>query len=117
MFIFSLIQSHNFKEYKNFWCIKLKGIILGLSLIPLMFYTYNGAFGKSPDWLNIAIFYLSAGVVFLFEHWAFQNIRRPSRLTFVVLCLIGILFVVFTFAPPHLPLFQDPVTVIYGTEH
>lgn len=35
-------------------------------------------------------------------------------LAFALLCLIGVLFAVFTFAPPHLPLFEDPITGTYG---
>ena len=108
LFLFALVQRLFFREQENFWRVKLYSILLGLLLIPVLFYTYNGAFGKSTDWLNIAIFYISAGAVFLFEHWAFQNIRRSSRLAFAVLCLVGALFVAFTFAPPRLPLFQDP---------
>ena len=57
-FAFALIQSKLFKEYEDFWCVKLKGILLGLTLIPVIFYTYNGAIGKSPDWINISIFFI-----------------------------------------------------------
>ena len=108
LLFFALVQRLCFRGQENFWRVKLRGTLLGLLLIPVLFYTCNGAFGKSPDWLNIAIFYISAGAVFLFEHWAFQNLRRPSRLAFAVLCLVGVLFIIFTFAPPRFPLFQDP---------
>ena len=97
--------------------VKLAEIVLGLVLIPVLFYSYNGMFGKSPDWLNIAIFYISAALVFLFEWWVFKRDRlrcKSSRLTFAVICLIGVLFVVFTFAPPKIPLFQDSLTGTYG---
>ena len=69
LFLFALVQRPFFREQKNYWCVKLMEILLGLLLIPVLFYTYNGAFGKSPDWVNIAIFYVSAAVVFLFERW------------------------------------------------
>jgi hypothetical protein len=49
MFIFAIIQSFYFKNRKDFWYIKLKGILLGIVLIPIIFYTYNGVIGKSPD--------------------------------------------------------------------
>ena len=117
LFLFALIQRRLFKDQENFWCVKLAEILLGLALIPVLFYTYNGVFGKSPDWVNIAIFYISAFLVFLFEWWAFKNNRLPCkhpRLTFAAICLIGALFVVFTFAPPQIPLFQDPLTGTYG---
>ncbi len=117
LFVFALIQSRFFKEYKNFWCVKLLGITAGLITIPVLFYTYNGAFGKSPDWLNITIFFVAAAVAFWLEARLLKKnfFRcRWSALAFGVLCLIGVLFVVFTFATPQIPLFQDPLTGKYG---
>ena len=114
LFLFAVVQRMFFRERKNFWRVKLWSILLGLLLIPVLFYTYNGAIGKSPDWLNITIFYICAGVVFLFEHRAFKTARHSSRLAFFALCLAGALFVVFTFAPPRIPLFLDPLTGTYG---
>lgn len=117
MFIFSIIQSFFFKEQKNFWCIKLIGILLGLSLIPTIFYTYNGIFGKSPDWLNISIFFISAAIAFIVETILFKQNKikcRYPKFSFLAICIIGILFMVFTFYPIHIPIFQDPVTKIYG---
>ena len=113
LFLYALVQQLFFRDQKNYWCVKLAEILLGLVLIPVLFYTYNGVIGKSPDWINITIFYITALLVFLFEWWAFKNDRLPCkcpRLAFAVICLIGVLFVVFTFAPPQIPLFQDPFT-------
>ena len=114
LFLFAVVQRLFFRDQENFWCVKLWSILLGLALIPVLFYTCNGAIGKSPDWLNIAIFYICAGAVFLFEHWAFRAFSRPCRFSFAALCLLGGLFVIFTFAPPRIPLFQDPLTKFYG---
>ena len=117
LFLFALVQRLFFRDQENFWCVKLAEILLGLALIPVLFYTYNGALGKSPDWVNIAIFYITALLVFLFERWAFQKDRLHCKypvLAFAAICLIGAAFVVFTFAPPQIPLFQDPITGTYG---
>ena len=117
MFLIALVQWLFFKDQENYWCVKLAEILLGLALIPVLFYTYNGIFGKSPDWINIAIFYTSALLVFFFERWAFRNDRlqcKRPRLAVTAICLIGVLFVVFTFATPEIPLFQDPLTGTYG---
>ena len=117
LFVFAVVQSFFFKEYDNFWCVKLIGTLSGLISIPILFYTYNGAFGKSPDWLNITIFFISAAITFLVETRLFKkekpNCKRPY-LAFVFLCIIAVLFFVFTFAPPQIPLFQDPLTNTYG---
>ena len=117
LFLFALVQRLFFRNKENYWCVKLAEILLGLVLIPVLFYTYNGVFGEFLDWINIAIFYITALLVFLFEWWAFKKDRlqcKYPRLAFAVICLIGVLLVVFTFAPPKIPLFQDPLTGTYG---
>ena len=117
MFIFAIIESFFFKERGDFWCVKLKGILLGISVIPIIFYTYNCAIGKSPDWLNIAIFFFSAAVVYIYETRQFNNgatvCKHPKR-AIAALCLIGALFIVFTFKTPEIGIFRDPITGIYG---
>ena len=112
LFFFALVQRPFFQEQENYWYVKLAQILLGLTLIPVLFYTYNGALGKSPDWVNIAIFYVTAALIFLFERLVFKNSRITCaypRLAFAAICLIGVLFVVFTFRPPEIPLFRDPL--------
>ena len=110
LLFFALVQRVFFMDQKNYWCVKLTEILLGLILVPVLFYTYNGAFGKSPDWVNITIFYISALIVYLYERRAFRKNRMVCPypwLAFAGICLIGVLFVVFTFAPPGIPLFRD----------
>ncbi len=117
LFIFAIVQSFFFKDYKNFWCVKLKGISLGLALIPIMFYTYNGAIAKSPDWINIAIFFISAAIVFIYETRELVNGTpncKNARLAICLLCVIATLFVIFTFNAPELGIFKDPMTGTYG---
>ena len=117
MFIYAIIQSFFFTERGDFWCIKLRGILLGLALIPIIFYTYNGVIGKSPDWINIAIFFISAAIAYIYETRLFNSEKdtcRSPRWAFAVLCGIGILFIVFTFATPGLEMFLDPLTKTYG---
>ena len=113
LFLFALVQSRFFRDRKNFWCVKLLGTALGLCLIPVLFYTLNGVFGKTADWVNITIFYVTTAAVYFTEYRLFSASRpkicRP-KLTFAALCLMGVLFVVFTFLPPHIPLFQGPTS-------
>lgn len=116
--LFAGIQSRFFKkEYKNFWKIKTVGILLGVVGIPVLFYTYSGAIGTPPAWLNVLFFFLAGGLAYLWEWRAFQKVDGSHKGSFfAVLLLIGIAaaFVVFTYLPPTLPLFQDPVTGGYG---
>ena len=116
MLIYALLQSLFFRDRKDFFCVKLRGILLGLILIPIIFYTYNGVIGKSPDWINIAIFFLSAAVAYLYETRLFKKeatCHRP-KLAFGVLCVIALLFVIFTFKTPEIGIFKDPLTGMYG---
>lgn len=118
MFLFALIE-YRFgrKEHKSFWCIKLIGIWLGLTLIPVLYYTYTGIFGISIDWLNITIFFLSAGLAFWVENKLFERENGfclSSRASFTLICMIGGIFTLLTFFTPEIPLFRDPVTGNYG---
>ena len=117
MFIYAMFQSFFFKEYENFWCINLKGTLLGLSLIPVIFYTYNGVVGKSADWINIAIFFICAAIAYIYKTRAFKKGNgkcRYPRLAFLALCTVAFLFVIFTFKTPEIAMFKDPVTKPYG---
>ena len=110
-FIFAIIQSLYLKDRQDFWCIKLRGALLGMALIPILFYTYNGVIGKSPAWLNIAIFYISAAVAYIYESRLFiqeKIICKSPKSKIAIFCIIALLFVIFTFFPPSLGIFQEP---------
>ena len=116
MLLFAVIQSFFFRDRGDFLCIKLRGTLLGLILIPVLFYTYNGAVGKSPDWLNLAIFFFSLAVAYVYEARLLYREERPCRPRLAAALLIGIavLFVLFTLRVPEIGIFRDPVTGTYG---
>ena len=117
MLLFAVVQRLAGDWRADFWCIKARGILLGISLIPILFYTYNGALGHSPDWINIAIFFVAAALAYGYETVLFRAERltcgRPAW-AFAGLGLLALLFGVFTFFTPQIPLFQDPLTGTYG---
>ena len=117
MFIYSIVQGLCINDREDFWCIKLRTILLGLSLIPIIFYTYNGVIGRSPDWLNISIFFISAAAAYFYEGklWESNDIKcRSPKTALILLCIIGLLFALFTFRTPELAIFRDPLTDNYG---
>ena len=119
MFLYALVQNLFFNKRKDFWCIQLRGILLGLILIPVLFYTYNGAIGKSPDFINIAIFFVSAAIAYIYEARLFntdKRIGKTQKTAFMILCTIALLFIVFTFATPQIGIFKDPLTGAYGLQ-
>ena len=117
MFVYTLIQSFFFREIKSFWCIKLYSTLIGLIIIPTAFYTYNGVIGRSPAFINIAIFFIALAFSYLYEFFAFKKESVKCKypgLAFILLFLIFLSFAVFTFATPKINLFKDPITNTYG---
>lgn len=117
MFIYAIVQSFFFRDREDFWCVKLRGTLLGLALIPILFYTYNGVIGKSPDPINIGIFFISAAIAYIYEARLFDSEKmkcKSPKSAFAVLCFIGVLFAVFTFKTPEIGIFLDPISGTYG---
>ena len=117
MLIFAIIQSFKFKDMSQFWYVKTSGMLLGLILIPIIYYCYNGIIGKSPDWINILIFFISDAFVYSFEYIKFKkHIGNFSLSKMVVLILVffAISFVAFTFFTPKINIFKDPISGTYG---
>jgi hypothetical protein len=105
------------KNVDSFWCVKLLGILYGLVLIPVLYYSYTGIFGVSADWFNITIFFLAAGAVYWLETKLFQrgfSCALPKGAAVLLILLIGVAFTALTFLPPEIPLFRDPLTGTYG---
>ena len=117
MLVFGIIESIFFREREDFWCVKLRGMLAGLALIPILFYTYNGVIAKSPDFVNIAIFFISAAIAYAYETRLFNSGKvkcNSQGRAFLILLLIGALFVIFTFRTPEINIFKDPITNSYG---
>ena len=117
MLLFAFAESKYFsKSIESFWCVKLKGTVIGLIMIPVLFYTIRGAFGDTPDWVNISTFFIAAAVAFYYETVALKKDTGKCRgsLAFIILLAIGVLFAVFTFFTPEIPLFRDPLSGGYG---
>ncbi len=117
MLFFAFFQYFYFTREKDFWWIKCIGILTAVWLIPIFFYTYQGAFGKPPAWLNILFFFASAFIGYVLEYFLFKKASGKkwwNILAWIVLGVTAVLFVVFTFYPPKLPLFLDPLTNVYG---
>ena len=74
MLLFSFIEYYVLlKKQQNFWCIKLIGIVIGLILIPVLYYSYTGIFGIFSDFINISIFFICAFISYTIETWLFQQ--------------------------------------------
>ena len=120
MLLFAFIEAKYIgEEYDNFWCAKLIGILVGVGLIPVIYYTYTGIFGVNADWFNLIILFITAAVSYMVETRLMKSGRcgliQPNLAKFILI-IIAAVFIVFTFFPPKIPLFEDPITAIYGIQ-
>ena len=115
LMLFTGIQRLWRKDHtETLWCRTFCSTLAGLAVIPLLYYTYTGALGVSADWFNILIFFVAATVAALVACRLTDRCSLPQGVAVTGLLLLGGLFVLFTFAPPTIPLFRDPITGTYG---
>ena len=104
------------KNIDNYLWAKIQGTILAMIFIVIFFYTYTGIIGKNIDFINIGSYFLA---IILGQSYAITKIKKDKEnidlkyviFIFVILCLS---FFVFTFSPPQINLFKDPVTSAFG---
>ena len=117
MFIYAIFESFFFRGYKSFWCVKLYSTLIGISSIPLIYYIYNGVIGKSPDFINISIFFISAAIAYIYSARALSGDKSEcssKKGAFALFFFIAALFILFTFKTPTLNIFMDPISGGYG---
>ena len=89
----------------------LAGILFGTFLIPVFFYTYTGILGMNTLVLDIAVFILSVIFAFCLVYkltLSCKAAKYNSLLKFLVF-LMTLAFWVFTYFPPNIALFYNPV--------
>ncbi len=88
-----------------------------LIFITSFYYTYTGAFGVEILIIDIFSLFLGITVAQLtaFHIYKHAKIRGGSlRFSVIAIALLAAAFTAFTFAPPHIPLFIDTNTGMYG---
>jgi hypothetical protein len=105
------------KLANNFSFAKTLGICLIPITIVVLYYAYTAILGHGLLIVDITIFVAAVivGQVVSFKLLTASPLpKRLNRFAPVVLAILGILFVLFTFYPPEFPLFRDSVTCGYG---
>jgi len=116
--IWALLESRVFKgKANNFLCAKASGIYLMPILIVVFFYSYTAILGYNLLALDISIFVAAVAIgqivsykIMMLPEFS-QKFNAVSLLSLIILLLA---FVVFTFYPPRIFLFQDPISGGYG---
>jgi hypothetical protein len=105
------------KSANNFHFAKTIGIYLIPITIVVLFYAYTAILGHDLLIADIAIFVVAVVVGQLVSYRLLTASPLPARLNRfapIALAVLGILFVLFTFYPPQVPLFRDPISGGYG---
>jgi hypothetical protein len=105
------------KEANNFFLAKILVPYAITAIIPAIFYSYTSITGESIFMIDILSF---IGAVVIGQYLSYRVLiykQLSAKLEFFALAamlLLIILFILFTFAPPNLPPFQDPISGDYG---
>lgn len=113
MLICSLVGSYYLK-IDNYLCTKTKYIIYSLISMIIFFYSYSGIIGKNYTIINILSFYIISLFWWWYSYYKIKNSNYCNKYIPLLLIIMCILFFIFTFYPPHINLFLDPVTYTYG---
>lgn len=103
------------KNAPNFLCSKTIGIITSMLFTIIFFYTYSGILGKNIAIVDISLFFVAT---ILGEYVAYKlmnsMLKCNNKVAILVLILIGICFIIFTYSTPKIGIFKDPITEQYG---
>jgi len=102
---------------RNFMVGKAIGILVMPITIAVVFYAYTAIAGEEILLVDILLFFVAVALGQL-ASYKVMTMRRLPRWTggvgLVMVILLAVAFVVFTFYPPHLPIFRDAVSGGYG---
>ena len=114
MLLFSALEFLAYgKNLTNFVPVKMLSILAGMLAIVVLFYTYTGIIGKNYFIADILIFVIGVFLSHFISYRLLQTTLFSSCLMVIAgwLGLVGLvtLFALFTYAPPRLELFRDPL--------
>ncbi|MCH4239771.1 MAG: DUF6512 family protein [Oscillospiraceae bacterium] len=118
MLLYSIVEYFVIGDhFSNFLAAKILGIVFGLLTIVVFFYTYTGIVGKHFLWVDILTFILGVVVAYVYSWRAIHQANAGMTSQFVAIIvafLLVVCFAIFTFYPPHISLFLDPIYKGYG---
>lgn len=103
------------KDVPNFLCSKTIGIVVSMVFMLTFFYTYKGILGSNIPAIDIASFFVAT---ILGEFTAYilmvNKFKCNNVLSIIILIVIFLCFIIFTYYTPNIGIFKDPVTGRYG---
>jgi len=108
------------KSTNNFLLAKTVGIYLIPIVIAIIFYSYTAIIGESVLIIDILSFVVAViiGQISSYKLLTYRKLSENlEKISLIALAILALAFVLFTFYPPQLPIFQDPTTGEYGIIH
>ena len=105
--------------YQNHYFAILVNIVVGIVLMPIIYYFVQSFLKKEVLWVSISIFYVVVVSAYLIEYLMLKDgaTLLVPNLEVISLCFIFaiiLLYAVLTFLPPRLGIFKDSVKKKYG---
>lgn len=99
------------KNIPNFLCAKTIGIIVSMVFMIIFFYTYSGVIGNNIPIIDISLFYVATILgEFISYILIINKFNCNNKLFIIVLIIILISFIIFTFNAPNFGIFAVPLT-------
>ncbi|SDM95581.1 DUF6512 family protein [Acetanaerobacterium elongatum] len=115
MLFYSVAEYLSFgRHVESFIGAKTVGILVGMITIVAVFYTYSGIAGTHYLWADILTFIIGVAAAYFISFIILKKGYVIPDCVGVALIAAAACFVVFTFFPPPLALFRDPITGGYG---
>lgn len=110
-----MVYFYKGKNISSYLCAKVLGIILAIFFTIMFFYTYTGIIGTNFAIVDISSFFIA---VILGQYVAYKKMQSKfscnNLIAIIILLILYLCFLIFTFFPPHIALFKDPITGMSG---
>lgn len=117
-FIWSLIEYFALKKDRKIFFCKSVGVVSGMVTILIIFYTYTGIIGYNISIIDILSFFIGVLTAFATDYFMIKsnkfNNTSYNIIGIILFIILFAVFILFTFAPPLIPLFKDPLSLSYG---
>lgn len=102
--------------FPGFWGVSALVILAATVLVPLLYYPIRHLIGREIPAVSISLYFVCILIAFILEYLLIKAKFDliSDQIAFLMLFATFLLFAVFTYYPPRLPLFKDSIFKKYG---
>ena len=96
------------KDIDNYLSSKVIGTVVMISFTIVFYYTYSGILGTNYTGVDVSIFFIAVALGQYVSYKLMKTKFHGNNITATIILLVLLLcFVIFTFFPPNIALFKD----------